>query len=235
VTDSMKKLEAGLVKENILDKFTMEVDLCSCSYFITKEKMSKFPGHDVSWIGPTDPNLSKIFDEKFLVLFIQIKCNTSIEKDKIISLTSPLKLTPNADGNKVYDVYSIRDSHSYTQEKVKTFYYRREGFLEAYNGMKKMIPDLTENEFASFGVEEVKDYYDSYQGKNCFSKSLVDKSEIERENEVPLDVEEFTKQIRSEQPDFSMVRINIYSIDIDREDNFSKLVELLKYCAEYAL
>jgi len=225
VTDSMKKLENHMIDETINGNFKMDIGLVSCGYHYTKEQLSQFGGA-IGYTGCSYPGMVQSKDPENIQMFnLEIKCNPDIDAEKIRAWSNSFTLTPSGNDRPTYKPLNIYSKYNYENKNVTDYYYKKEGFDEAYKAFSKMDPSYTEKDFASIDLDSE---YDSHK----YNERLIEKTSIKRNNEEAFDIKEYQACVREDNMKYYDVIITLLSTDIDRENNLSILMEILKYCSQ---
>lgn len=209
----------------------MNIDLIQpCGYHFTREEMNKIGGC-FGYTGCAPPGISYPKEnEKDQTLILEINCNPSIDPDMIRNWANSFTITPCGHNDSKYDYLSIYQKQNHISKKFTDYYYKKEGFDDAYSAFTKLSPSFSEKDFARVGTDP--DYYDCYGGLN-YNYDLIEKTSIKKDGVEPFDISTYERNVNSGNVIFYTVRITLISTDIDREDNLQTLMKILEYCSQH--
>lgn len=217
ITDSMKTLVKLI--NNLQVNFT--VGLVSCGYHMKNRPT----GGAIGWIGPGLPAdyIKQDFDEENEVLNIRFKLThqfTPENLEEIKLLCDAIMITPDASNEKIkHTFWCHSEEYQYNNVTKTIYYYKRNGFNEAYEKMKVLMSALTEEKFSRLEQRDAN-----------YNPSLILESDEEIKDLELLSSKTFLTKIKDHFLGYD-VHISIISIDIER--NLNTLDKIFKYCAPF--
>lgn len=190
-----------------------DIKLCDPYFWLTQDQRNKLTGA-IGYGGPFCHD-KKIASDSDVVINIKFETSDDLV-DKIVQI--PFELTR----NKVDKPLKLWDICGNTRSvRNKYGVYKRQGFDEAFFAMKKLKPNLTENQFATEKYDEfINDDYNNI----CYDTDLVDIRLYDNDTNI---VETIFKT------DYIVTgtsTVNLSILKTDLQTNLHRILTLLMIC-----
>jgi len=177
ITSEMKRVISNLMNFNQKFNTNIKVGIVPIEYHMTKEEKSQGLMGRYGPAGPMSGEEKKwhtlpVLPYNHMTLKITTEYVQSNDIDLIIHDLNLLKNSKSRDGTDSLKTYNITDV--YEQKNIQKAIYKLPGFDEAFQSIKKMIPNLKKSEFIQYQNVEGYSYRENFRNLKFFDEVIND-------------------------------------------------------------